>query len=555
MILLSLLVLAQTSMPARGAIEWVVREVIPGGASPYPGFERRWLAAKAPSDVDGDGRSDFVLLYEDHSLAGGYPWFGLLSARNNSNDLVEVRRDRYGTSYSYESPFADMAILNSPLGVLQAIPHLNNGWRHSTIKASGAIVAEGPRQYQNVYRIPDLDGDGYEDIFAQALVNNYAYSALLDGRTMTEQWGSMSGYNPGHCQLSPYGTKSFVDVNADGVPDFFSAFPVWNGSAIEGEFRMLSGVDGSVIWGWSELQYSGNISAAIVPDVTGDGVMEFAITTSGPWMNPAIHFQLLDGSSGAVIWARYPSRLQLDPPQAGLGMNELNNPILATDNPLNPGAIQVAIQCRLDSLSGGRDPNRFLHMELRTGQVLGWAEEPFDLMPWYPDLLDTIAYNLRFPLGDMDRDGLTEVALPCFGFSTDVPGNLIYPWHMAIIGLRTLYQPATAMPGEQIDYRITIPGASNHDYSLLLSLGFDRDGGALVDGQKTHLVADAAFQATLAGRYTGRLDARGGGVQRVTLPSNPALSGKTLYAKAVVWKPGGAGEIWTMSSLGITEIR
>lgn len=176
-------------------------------------------------------------------------------------------------------------------------------------------------------------------------------------------------------------------------------------------------------------------------------------------------------------------------------------------------------------------------------------------MPWYPDLLDTIAYNLRFPLGDMDRDGLTEVALPCFGFSTDVPGNLIYPWHMAIIGLRTLYQPATAMPGEQIDYRITIPGASNHDYSLLLSLGFDRDGGALVDGQKTHLVADAAFQATLAGRYTGRLDARGGGVQRVTLPSNPALSGKTLYAKAVVWKPGGAGEIWTMSSLGITEIR
>jgi hypothetical protein len=406
-----------------------------------------------------------------------------------------------------------------------------------------------------VYRIPDLDGDGYDDLFAQGLVNQFTAAFRLDGRTMAEVWSSIGGDDTGQCQVTPYGGKMHADINRDGVPDFLSCDPIWNGSSIEGEFRLLSGADGSVIWARSEPGFSGEISAAIVPDVTGDGLEDYAMTTSGPWsINPAIHFQVVDGASGTLLWAHYTATMTIAPPEPGLGMERLENPIFAMDTPGRPGTIQCIVGVTLRPSGGGMDQQRFLHLDLESGRILGWAEEPKDLEPWYPDPFETHYTQRPFPVGDIDRDGLQEVAISIRAPSLDLPGNSGSPWHMAIIGLRTLYQPTSAHPGERVAYRVAIPSAPDHDYSLLLSLGFDRDGGARVDGLKTHLVADAAYQATASGLFSGRLDARGVAVQEVLLPPNPALSGKTLYAKAVVWKPGAAHEVRTMPSLGITEI-
>lgn len=556
MIVALALLLSQVSTPPtpRGT-EWVVRGVIPPG-NEYPGYERWWEVAKSPSDMDGDDRSDFVLHYKDNSLSGGYPWLGLHAVLKSANSTVSIRRDRYGSNqYSYGSWISDVAMLNSPLGVLHSVLHLQGGWRHCTVKPDGSVLALAPRAYQAVFRIPDLDGDGFDDLFAQGLVNQYTAAFRLDGRTMAEVWSSIGGDDTGQCLLSPYGTRMHADVNWDGVPDFLSCDPVWNGSSVEGEFRMLSGADGSVIWARVEPGFSGAMSAAIVPDVTGDGVDEFAISTSATWSIPTVHFQVVDGTSGVAIWKRYTAGLAIAPPEPGFSITMLENPVFAMDTPGHPSRFQCIVGATLRPSTGGHDQQRFLHLELESGRILGWAEEPKDLEPWYPDPFETYYYNHPSPIGDLDRDGLQEVAISIRAYSLDLPGYSGFPWHMVILGLRTLFQPASAHPGDEISYRVAIPSAPDHDYSLLLSLGFDRDGGARVDGLKTHLVADAAFQATASGLFPGRLDAQGVAVQDVRLPSNPALAGKTLYAKAVVWKPGGAQEVWTMSSLGITEIR
>ena len=541
--------------PAVPQHEWVVREVIPGGVSPYIGFERRWLGASSPGDIDQDEKSDFILLYEDRPVSGALPWHGLFSVRNVCMIQDEFQRDRYGVGNFSYSGFSDDAILVSPFGPLKALNSHSSVWRLRTFQLSGSHIASAPREYQVVHQVPDIDGDGFDDMFVQTHTSP-SIAALLDGRTMSERWTVFGGDPTGDCILSPFLLEQFVDFDRDGVRDFLSSVPVWSGSAIEAQIRALSGADGSLIWGRNEPGFSALIAGAIVPDVTGDGISDVAFTTAGVWTFPFAHFLVLDGATGAIIWSRHTNTLGVSSPESGYVLDDLDVPVFADAVPGSADRHHLVVLCVLKRIAGGQDIRRYLHLDLKAGSVMGWASEPTDLLPWYPDPFDSIYGVVRRVVGDVDRDGLNEIAVPCVAYSKDLLGSIVYyPWHLTIIGQRTLFQPSSARPGEHLDYRIAIPGAPDHDYLLLLSLGFDRDGGERVDGWKTHLVADAAFAATRAGRYSGRLDARGVGTQSATLPPNPALSGKTLYAKAVVWKPGSASEVWTMSSLGVTEIR
>lgn len=551
-----LMLLAQASLPAEALDgDWVVRDVIPGGPSPYSGFERRLYRVKAQGDLDRDGRCDFLLQYSDGSLTGGYPWDGLLSVREGGNIVEEVQRNRWDLGFHYGFWLSDAALLDSPLGTLRVLSS-DPGFLFRTYKKNGSIVATSTRSYEITYWVPDLDGDGYDDLFTQVEVNGiWARSARVDGRTMSELWSDVRGDATGECVLSPNGTSLFSDFDHDGTIDFLSVFPIWLGGPIEAQIYALSGVDGHLIWNRNEPGAGAIIAASIVPDLTGDTVAEVAFAVIGPWFFSSPRFMMLDGASGAVLWSLNTSSLAVSPPIPGFTMRSLEFPIFITDSPTHPGEFQVVLHAEFeDPNPGGLETSRFLHADARSGRILGWAKEPTNLEPWYPDTFD-IYMQPRYVLGDVDRDGLTEVGILSNGLSVDIPGNVFTPWHLAIVGQRTLFQPSSARPGQQLDYTITIPGAPDHNYFLLLSLGFDRDGGERVDGWKTHLVADAAYATTLAGRYPGRLDARGVGQQSVRLPLNPSLSGKTLYAKAVVWKPGSTSEVWTMSSLGITEIR
>jgi len=535
--------------------QWVVRDVIPGGTSPYAGFERRQFRVKAPGDVDRDGRCDFLLQYKDGSLSGGYPWDGIYSIREAGNVIEEIHRNRWDVGYHYGFWLSDVALLNSPLGPLRAL-NSDPGFLHRTYKRNGSILAASSDYFNIIYHVPDLDGDGYDDLFAQGATNgNLAYSYRVDGRTMSTIWTDVRGDPTGECVVSPSGTQLFADFDRDGAVDFLSIFPIWLGGSIEAQIYALSGADGHLIWSRNEGGAGAVVAASVVPDLTGDGISEVAFAVSGTWTSAAARFMMIDGASGLLLWNWNTSSLNLAAPTPGYVMRNLQYPIFVTDAPFNPGHYQLVLHAEFeDPHPGGVESSSFIHADARTGNILGWSKEPKDLSPWYPDEFD-IFLQPRTVLGDIDRDGLTEVGIVSNALSVDIPGNAFTPWHLAIAGQRTLFQPSSAHPGQQIDYSIGIPGAPNHDYLLLLSTGFDRDGGERVDGWKTHLVADAAYATTLAGRYPGRLDARGVGHQSVRLPPNPSLSGKTLYAKAVVWKPGSTSEVWTMSSLGITEIR
>lgn len=60
---------------------------------------------------------------------------------------------------------------------------------------------------------------------------------------------------------------------------------------------------------------------------------------------------------------------------------------------------------------------------------------------------------------------------------------------------------------------------------------------------------------TLGGQsYRGTLDAAGEATVSLPIPSSTSLVGQTIYSRVVIEQPGEPGDIWTLSSLGVTEI-
>lgn len=199
---------------------------------------------------------------------------------------------------------------------------------------------------------------------------------------------------------------------------------------------------------------------------------------------------------------------------------------------------------------------RFFHLDARTGAFRGFVNKPIVQTPWIPDSFDMLGGILeRSRIGDWDRDGFVECIEFTNGFSLDLPNNAVPPRHLAVLGLKTLQVPNEKSIGTSFTAEVMIPSAPGHDFALLLSLGFDRTGGHVVDGWRTFLVPDALLSQTRAGLLRGRLDPDGIGSVVVTLPHQPSLAGSTIYSKAVIWKLGSTSEVWTMSSLGVTLLR
>ena len=105
------------------------------------------------------------------------------------------------------------------------------------------------------------------------------------------------------------------DVNADGHDDLIVGAPI-AGAAFEGRVDLISGLDGSTVWSFSDPQ-AGNLGASVsgLGDLNGDGVPEQAggaIASgqpTGPNLTPGDHPTLppggeafvLDGTDGSLL--------------------------------------------------------------------------------------------------------------------------------------------------------------------------------------------------------------------------------------------------------------
>jgi hypothetical protein len=179
---------------------------------------------------------------------------------------------------------------------------------------------------------------------------------------------------------------------------------------------------------------------------------------------------------------------------------------------------------------------------------------PETQQPWNSrSLLPLVGQRSSNVLGDIDRDGFKEVGVQADAL--DDPTSTTTPTAWAVLGQKTWFVPATARPGETVAGSISLPSAGNMRVNLLLSRGFDGTGGVRLGAWKTHLAPDALLTKTLVDRpATGVLGPDGQGTISFTIPNDPALIGQTLYSKVAALAPGGAREVWTLSTLGQTQI-
>jgi hypothetical protein len=535
--------------------EWVVRDVIPA-LSHQPGVDRKWSPVAPVGDLDGDLASDFLATYDDIPASSGVFWQGMAVFTSGVHSREEIISEKFvGQTYALDFNEDQYSLLNSPYGrLILAHGYQNN--RISTWLPNDIIFATAAQPYGSFLRFPDINGDGFDEVVVQVRQSPSAITALLDGLTLTEIWRDLDFEATEYTRYRAANVEPWPDLNSDGSPDVIACWPRWLGGPISAVVIALDGITGQRIWRHEEPGSAGLFPCADGPDLTGDGVSEVLLALSGTVSLGGRRTVLLDGATGNLLWTSEASSIQLPSPLSGFELHYLTNAAFVTSIPGDPVGFDACVDYEFRSTTGtNQKPNRFLHHDARSGRVLGWSIEPWTLEPWYPDSIASGNPNVRFRLGDVDRDGVIEVAVRVGGLSIDKPGNQDGPWHIAILGLKTLDVPDAISPGESLEARVMIPSAPLHDFTLLLSQSFDASGGQRVDGWRTFLVNDSLLQSTLSGRYRGTLDAHGVGTLTVQIPNNPALAGTQLYSKAVIPIPGAGMQVWTMSSLGITEIQ
>lgn len=563
MLLLLLAGLAMFQKPTPSSVldsnEWVVRDILP----PTPEFvygDRVWRDISLFGDLDGDGMSEFAATVWDYppmpigshwvdDAWRGYCLFGHAGDHRRlicwewapfSNQVVQRGRE--------------MAILNASPGLLLGLATAPN-WEFSLRPPHdfmNPIVSGAPVGLEHL-RFPDIDGDGWDEIVRHRHRGPYLIgeTVLLDGATLSEKWRYSDQPLSGENLFYPASVTPWPDLNGDQSPDVISSWGVWYGaSGMRGMVAALDGQTGQLIWRYEHPIAPAIIPCADCPDVTGDGITDIVFSIPGPIDGEVV---MLDGASGNIVWHQRVGNILLPNLLPRFRYHGLDYALIPTKAPGPGDQTVLLLDIVLDNLPPWLDWEwRWIHLDARTGEFLGFARRPPNLKPWF---IDHLAEG-PMRIGDWDRDGLTEAVVRASLWSLDLPDvPQAVPTTFVVLGLRTLHVPAFTNPGDSFEAEVSIPSAPHHDFTVLASLGFDRDGGQLLDGWRTMLAPDAVFAATRGGRFSGRLDADGVGSTTVTLPALPALGGKTIYTKAVVWKPGSTTEVWTLSSLGQTEIR
>lgn len=552
--------------------EWVVRDLF-SQEEATPGHQRHWSYAgslNANGDLDGDGSVDLLLYWFDRDSSGlNVAREGLVLAMNGLHQRDTVLNQSHSEHLAIGGariPFlysAPAEFLLHALGSPSA--GLNGGY---SFRLNGQIAAQDQVWYVNWSRFFDVDHDGFEELIGEVFDSNgNVLTDCLDGRTLLPKWRAARFFPSA---IDTYQTlsdpKGWPDLNRDGFPDFISAWRRWRSSQQDFTLSLAAfdGSDGTLIW--SVFKHGIRSSTATTtwgPDVTNDGIADLMVCDpirlqlSGPQFEGLI--AVFSGADGSLVWER--TFVDLAPTLRLPGHRaEYLTWIAGFSRPFEGhGPVHILLAVNFEDLlsTNGLGQQRTVMLDARTGTLAIVADETMSAEPWYPDSYGIMAPDLsvaRVTLGDIDRDGFNEMAVRADLHTIDDPNIPGIPNALLILGRKTLHLPATARPGDDLNISVYIPSAPDHDFQLLLSQGFEADGGKRVDGWRTFLKQDALLQTTFAGRYPGRLDADGRGRLTLRLPPNPSLSGTTLYSKAVIFKLNSTTEVWTLSSLGITRI-
>ena len=571
--ILSLMCSSLLALPFQTPREYVVREV---RAPEYLDSEHKyqWVATWFSGDHDANGDADFMLWGFWLNLGPTGP---SLSYRFGYHSSLEWEEDRVFEDLDsrYSFSLGEWALLRTPTGFQAIIDKpgftsndglvsidWDTGVENGVIPFATGFPPPIPDagKFESLFPAGDQDGDGFEDFFwtnRNSSGTGYAYCGLYSGATLQSIWQWAEGKSGP--PVFPYhvGPGNLPDFNGDGKADFLvgiSHFNPFTGAETQ-SYIAFSGPDGAILWRVEETNGVGGIQYGLGPDLSGDGIPDPVFLE----LNPR-QFRAIDATDGSELWVTtLAGLLALFPGQTADGFSGWRGFMSNLDNPSLKEYVNYHYVIQAQQVG----TVNFAHYDAYDGTLIGSYPIPLSLMPWSPDDsgLEDMDGN-PFRLGDIDRDGLDEIAVPVKDWQRSPLWSITGPYpnpgnQLAVIGLRTLFVAETHQLGAgPLNFNIAVPAGVNSDFAILVSTEFDPNGGLELGPWRTFLAPSAALDHTFSNRtITGTLDGNGKGFVSVGVPSHPSLLGETLYSKALILNPTGSAEvIKTMSSLGITEL-
>ena len=240
---------------------------------------------------------------------------------------------------------------------------------------------------------PDLVATGGHDVGGTTAGRVELYSGAT-GALLLQVQGDVLG--------DMFGTAvtAVNDLDGDGVEDFAVGAIGFDGLASNGGMvRMLSGADGSTLWTRAGGQTNGSYGArlATVGDVNGDGDLDLAVTASN-WAGAGGVF-VHSGADGALLrsWIGNQSNIQFGCALAGIG---------DVDGDLVPDLAIGAIAAPQGTSKG----TLFVH-SIATGDLLYQR---------VGDVVSSYFGSSVAPIGDLDGDGASELAVGAMQYQTSV---------------------------------------------------------------------------------------------------------------------------------------
>ena len=527
--------------------EWVVQEVMPPEASTDGHPINQW-SVLPQGDLDGDGAADFLVHVVDFpSYRPGFLiYHGLQVAGSVVAPLVS------GSPLIIDH----LTLLNGPTGPV-LISRSSNDFSLTSVPLTAKparVIAESawPAPFV-LLRGEDVNGDGWEDLFFEhSNMYDTGWLGVINGRDLSMiWWRAIAGevYPPGTRARS---VRRLADLDGDGVGDIITAWPevgVLPGDYFGHHLLAHSAAHGSLIW---DVRYSEGqvISPGItdVPDLDGDGNDDFVLA------DPSF-VSAYSSADGSRLWIIDPAGAFDRSPPVGFEFRmTVPQPMFSATPSAREDLMVPAYDFRI--AGWGRPLYAIGHFDPLTGIFLGRGALPADLEPWWADPFEALQISPQMlAMDDIDRDGLGE-------YGVYVPITWAQPGqastHFVILSMKTLTVPdqVSVGLGNGFDAEVRIPSGANLPCYLVMSRGFDRDGGLRLEGWKTHLAPDAWLDRSVATRSLQvTLDAQGHGTIHVPIPPDPNLVGATVYTKAVVLESSASdAEVWTLSTLGITEL-
>lgn len=256
------------------------------------------------SDINGDGYDDLLLLIDDE-------WVKIISGADGSTELWSYQ---LSTANRYRRGLATINDLDGDgiKDIIVIVGTSGNGYGENhdddeMYAVSGAVTPPGSRVLWGgpihigwglCYPVilPDVNGDGYDDIFAQTMTPSgtrgdcgYHFSGADGSIFWTFTYPAESVI------WDIYGRAVSPDLDGDGRADIIvcgaggsSGVAAWKGGATESRI-------------WRSLTGEWIRNPASVGDLTSDGVPEVAVARFNV-APPNLKLKVLDGSSGSLVW-------------------------------------------------------------------------------------------------------------------------------------------------------------------------------------------------------------------------------------------------------------